>query len=80
MVPDSSPRRKLDFGIFSRERSNNYMVFWGYKSTPIATSSVPKHYKSIHNSETLQRSCLVILVRSDCCFKLFLVTLVFVLL
>jgi hypothetical protein len=35
------------FTSFLQGRSNNYGIFWGYKSTPWRPPSIPKHYKSI---------------------------------
>jgi hypothetical protein len=61
----------MDFGLFLQGRSNNYGLIWGYKRTPWWPSLTPKHSKSIHNSDTLPQCCLVILVRSECCFEPF---------
>jgi hypothetical protein len=51
------PRMKLNFGIFLEGSRNDYRVFLGYKSTPMATSfstqALQEHTQLSHSVTTL---------------------------
>jgi hypothetical protein len=54
---------------FCKEEATTMGSFEAIKGPPWRPPSAPKHSKSIHNSDTLPRRCLLILVRSNRCFQ-----------
>jgi hypothetical protein len=80
MNPVRCPIGNWFLASFSKEGAMTIGSFVAIKAPHGNLFQHPSTPRAIHNSDTLSRCYLAILVRSERCFDLFLVTLVFALL